>query len=471
MSGTHGRISPLLTDLYELTMACGYWKCGLHEREAVFDLTFRRNPFHGGYSIACGLADAINYVRQFHFEADELSYLGTLTGAGGQPLFEAAFLDYLGGLRLACDIDAIPEGTVVFPHEPLVRVRGPLLHSQILETTLLTLINFQTLVATKAARVCQAAHGDPVLEFGLRRAQGIDGGMSASRAAFIGGCAATSNVLAGMRHGIPVKGTHAHSWVMAFDTELASFEAWAGAMPHNAVFLVDTYDTLEGVRNAVKAARRLRENGREMAGIRLDSGDLTHLSIEARRILDEGGFPDAAIFATSDLDEYSIARLKAEGARVTIWGVGTRLVTAYDEPALGGVYKLTAIQGADGAWQRKLKLSEQSEKISNPGIHQVRRFHANGLFTGDMLTDVLLPASTLPDDAQAGDLLVPIFRRGELVYDPPPINAIRQRTAGQLARLAPGIKRFQNPDEYPVRLEPGLEELKARLVKEARRPA
>jgi nicotinate phosphoribosyltransferase len=471
MSGTHGRISPLLTDLYELTMACGYWKCGLHEREAVFDLTFRKNPFHGGYSIACGLADAIDWLRDFRFEAEERAYLGTLAGAGGQPLFEAAFLDYLGGLRLACDVDAIPEGTVVFPHEPLVRVRGPLLHAQILETTLLTLINFQTLIATKAARVCQAAQGDPVLEFGLRRAQGIDGGMSASRAACIGGCAATSNVLAGMRHGIPVRGTHAHSWVMAFDTEGAAFEAWAGVMPHNAVFLVDTYDTLEGVRNAVQAARLLREKGREMAGIRLDSGDLARLSIEARRILDEGGFPDAAIFATSDLDEYAIARLKAGGARVTIWGVGTRLVTAYDEPALGGVYKLTAIQGADGAWQPKLKLSEQSGKISNPGIHQVRRFQSEGMFTGDVLIDVLLPANPPPGGAPSEDLLVPIFRRGELVYDPPPLDAIRRRSADQLARLAPGIRRFQNPDEYPVRLDPGLEALKARLVRQARRAA
>jgi nicotinate phosphoribosyltransferase len=477
------KYSPLLTDLYQLTMAYGYWKSGTHEREAVFHLSFRKNPFQSGYSIACGLADAIEFVEAFRFDEDELAYLGTLPGNNGEGLFEREFLDYLRGLRLTCDVDAIPEGTVVFPHEPLLRVRGPILQGQLLETALLNIINFQTLIATKAARVCQAAGDDPVLEFGLRRAQGIDGALAASRAAHIGGCAATSNVLAGLRYGIPVKGTHAHSWVMSFESEEDAFEAYAAAMPNNCVFLVDTYDTLEGVHTAVRVGRKLRERGYDMVGIRLDSGDLAYLSIEARKILDEGGFPQAVIVASNDLDENIITSLKQQDARVGVWGVGTKLVTAYDQPAMGGVYKLGAIRDPGEPWQYCLKLSEQTEKISNPGLQQVRRFCTNGEFIGDMLfnegeavdgADLIVDpvdstrTKKMPPEAVAEDLLVPVFRQGERVYARPSIEAIRLRAKEQLAGFYSGVKRFLNPHRYPVGLEPALHRLKTDLILKAR---
>jgi nicotinate phosphoribosyltransferase len=306
----------LFTDLYELTMAAGYWKAGLAEREAVFQLFFRQHPFGGGYTIAGGLADAIKHLQRLRFGDPEREYLASLKGGGDRPLFEGGFLDHLGQLRFTGDVAAVPEGTVVFPQEPLVRVQGPLLQAQIVETMLLQTINFQSLLATKAARICQAADGDPVIEFGLRRAQGGDGALAAARAAYIGGCAGTSNVLAARRLGIPVKGTHAHSFVMAFPSELEAFDAYVHAMPDNSILLVDTYDTLEGVCHAVTTGRRLRARGHELAGIRLDSGELGRLSIEARRMLDEAGFPEAVIVASNDLDEHQIARLKAQGARI-----------------------------------------------------------------------------------------------------------------------------------------------------------
>ena len=474
----------LLTDLYELTMAYGYWKSGMWQREAVFLHHFRKPPFGSGFTIACGLAPAIEFLERFRFAEDDLGYLESLRGNDGNPLFEREFLDVLGALKLTCDVDAIPEGTAVFPHEPLLRVRGPLLQAQILETPLLNLINFQTLIATKAARVCLAARGEPVLEFGLRRAQGIDGAISASRAAYAGGCAATSNVLAGKLFGIPVKGTHAHSWVLSFDTELEAFDAYAKAMPNNCVFLVDTYDTLQGVRHAVEIGRKLRAQGHEMAGIRLDSGDLAWLSIEARRILDEGGFPQAQILASSELDEHLIESMKLQGARITVWGVGTRLVTGDEDPALGGVYKLTAIRDPDGAWKHKVKLSEQVVKITTPGFLQVRRFRYDGEYMADMIWDELLgpppDAPTIVDpkdmtrrrEIPAGtpfhELLVPIFRQGRRVYDPPSLHDIRAHTLDQLDHFHLGIKRFVNPHQYPAGLELGLFDLKTQLILEAR---
>lgn len=479
----HKKYSVLLTDLYQLTMAYGYWKNQVHENEAVFHVFFRKNPFKSGYSVACGLEDAIEYMRGFELDKEEIDYLATLCGNDGKPLFEKGFLDYLHDLKFTCDIEAVPEGTVVFPHEPLVRVRGPIIQGQLLETALLNIINFQTLIATKATRVCYAAEGEPVLEFGLRRAQGIDGAMAASRAAHIGGCAATSNVLAGMRYNIPVKGTHAHSWVMSFDTEEEAFEAYANAMPNNCVFLVDTYDTLEGVRTAVRVGKRLREKGHEMVGVRLDSGDLAYLSIEARKILDEGGFPKALVVASNDLDENIIASLKQQGAKIGIWGVGTKLVTAYDQPAMGGVYKLAAIRNKAGEWNYSIKLSEQPIKVSNPGVQQVRRFRLGDEFVGDMIynegadmkSDRLLVdpvnmtrSKKMPVEAVHEDLLVPIFKKGELVYQTPPIAEIRQRTFDQLKCFHGGVKRFLNPHEYPVGLEVGLHQLKTELILKAR---
>lgn len=475
----------LLTDLYQLTMAFSYWKSGIAEREAVFHLFFRENPFQGGYSVACGLAPAIDYVESLHFDEDDLAYLGALPGADGRPLFEPAFLDYLRGLRLACDLDAVPEGTVVFPHEPLLRVRGPVLHCQLLETPLLTLINFQTLVATKAARVKQAAGDAPVIEFGLRRAQGIDGGIAAARAAFVGGCDSTSNLLAGRLYGIPVRGTHAHSWVMVFDDEPQAFAAYAAAMPNNCVLLVDTYDSLEGTRHAAETGRWLRAQGHALQGIRLDSGDLAYLSQQARRILDEEGFASSVIVASGDLDEHLIASLREQGARIDVWGVGTRLTTAFEQPALGGIYKLAAVREPDGTWAHRLKVSDQVTKTTTPGILQTRRFEGAEGLVADMIWDELLgpggaPATIvapedptrrklLPEGLKSEDLLVPVFRNGQRVYDPPAIEQTRARVRHQLSRLHPGIKRFLNPHGYPAGLQKDLHELKTRLILQARK--
>ncbi len=474
----------LLTDLYQLTMAHGYFKSGMAEREAVFHLFFRKNPFGGGFAVAAGLEQVVDFLGNLAFADDDLAYLGSLQGNDGEPLFGADFLEYLKTLTFSCDVDAIPEGTVTFPHQPLVRVRGPLLQAQLIETALLNLVNFQTLVATKAARVTVAAGGDAVLEFGLRRAQGIDGALTASRAAYVGGCAATSNVLAGKLFGIPVRGTHAHSWVMAFDDEDAAFEAYAAAMPNNCVFLVDTYDTLAGVDAAIRAGRKLRERGFEMAGVRLDSGDLAYLSVEARKKLDDAGFPDALIVASNDLSETVIESLKQQGATIAVWGVGTKLVTAYDQPALGGVYKLAALRDADGQWEPKVKLSEQLIKVSTPGVLQVRRFvDDNGVFLGDVIFDELagLPKPCVvvdPSDATrrkvftpattSRELLEPVLRAGRQVRPHEPLDTIRERAQREQAGLHAGIRRLLNPHTYPVGLEAGLFAEKQRLVLAAR---
>jgi nicotinate phosphoribosyltransferase len=473
----------LLTDLYQLTMAYGYFKAGIHDREAVFHLFFRNNPFRGGLAVAAGLATALDYLENLRFDQDDMAYLAALRGNDERPLFEPAFLDFLQRLVPQWDVDGIPEGTVVFPHEPLLRIQGPLLQAQLLETALLNIINFQTLIATKAARVVMAARGEPVLEFGLRRAHGVDGALAASRAAYLGGCAATSNVLAGRLYGIPVKGTHAHSWVMCFDDELQAFRAYAEAMPNNCVFLVDTYDTLQGVRHAVEVGRWLRQRGHELMGIRLDSGDLAYLSIEARRILDQAGFPDALIIASNDLDEHIIASLKQQGATIGVWGVGTRLVTAHDQPALGGVYKLAAIRQRGGPWQYKVKLSEQAVKVSTPGILQVRRFSSGGQALADVIYDRDLPLpdacvmvdplevtrrKTMAAGTPGEDLLVPIFRHGKRVYQVPSLDEARRRTQEQLSALPAGVKRFVNPHQYPVGLEERLHQRKTELMLKAR---
>jgi nicotinate phosphoribosyltransferase len=473
----------LLTDLYELTMAYGYWKLGMKDIEAAFHLTFRKLPFDGGYAVACGLTQVVDYLQNFHFDEDDAEYLASLNGNDGKPLFPKEFLQYLQGLDLACDIHAIPEGTVVFPHEPLVRVTGPLLQCQILESALLNMVNFQTLIATKAARICLAAEGNPVMEFGLRRAQGIDGGVSASRAAFVGGCAGTSNVLAGKLYDIPVKGTHAHSWVMVFDGELQAFRGYAEAMPNNCIFLVDTYDTLQGVRHAVTVGKELRRAGHEMVGIRIDSGDLAYLSIEAHKILETAGFGDKIIVGSSDLDEYLIESIKDQHAPINSWGVGTRLATAFDNPALGGVYKLTAVKNDDGRWGYKVKLSEQLIKVTTPGVLQVRRYSRNGDYSADAVYDLqtgIEEPSVIVDPMNptrrkrisAGtrykDLLVPIFEGGRLVYQVPCSREARERCLENLACLHPTIKRLLNPHEYPAGLEARLHDLKIDLIREAR---
>ena len=489
MALTDPASSALLTDLYELTMALGYWREGRTEQEAAFHLYFRTAPFRGGYTIACGIEPALAYLEGLRFTDEDLGYLATLRGVDELPLFPREFLDALGSVRLTLDVEMVPEGTVVFPNEPLVRVRGPLLQAQLVETALLTHIGFPTLVATKAARMCLAANGGEVLEFGLRRAQGPDGGLSASRAAYVGGCSSTSNVLAGQRFGIPVKGTHAHSWVMVFDDELEAFTAYADAMPNNVVFLVDTYDTLDGVRHAIEVGRRLRARGHRLLGVRLDSGDLAYLSTETRRLLDAAGFTDTAILASNELDEHLIESLRQQGAAITVWGVGTRLATAYDQPALGAVYKLTAIRDASGEWTPRLKVSEQAAKTTNPGLLQVRRYletrprASRGEYAGDMLIDELTPPNgdaTMVDpfdltrrkrfaaDAPYTLLLQPAMRSGKRVHEPEPLSAARDRGQKELAGFHAGIKRLVNPHRYPVGLERGLHDRKTALVLAAR---
>lgn len=476
-------LSPLLTDLYQLSMAQGYSRTGRLSDHAVFQLIFRRLPFKGGYALAAGLEQVLELIERFRFAREDIEYLATLRTSDGTALFSQDFLAYLRELELSLDVDAVPEGTVVFAHEPLVRVRGPLLQAQLLETALLNAVNFQTLIATKAARVVHAARGQEVLEFGLRRAQGADGALSASRAAFIGGCAATSNVLAGQRFGIPVRGTHAHSWVMAFDDELSAFEAYAEAMPHNCVFLVDTYDTLEGVRNAIVAGRKVRELGGKLLGIRLDSGDLAWLSTEARKLLDEAGFQDTAILASNDLDEHVVESLVLQQAAITIWCVGTKLVTGHDDAALGGVYKLSMIGKNGGPLEPRIKLSEQPSKISNPGLQQVRRWIRNDRYIADAiydeaqgceqptrLVDPFDPTRqrVMAPELAYEDLLAPVVRAGKRVAAPPPLVQVRERAQREIARLDPAVRRLVNPHEYPVGLSAQLYAERLKLIQKAR---
>lgn len=476
----------LLTDFYQLTMAYAYWKSGKGEQDAVFNLFFRKHPFNGGFTLAAGLDYVIDFCRNFKFEKADLEYLEVMKNKDGSPVFEAAFLDYLQHLEFTCDIDAVEEGTVVFPNAPLVRVRGPLIQCQLLETPLLNIINFQTLIATKAARINIAAQGEPVLEFGLRRAQGIDGALAASRAAYIGGCTSTSNVMAGKLFGIPVSGTHAHSWIMSFETELEAFEAYADAFPDQCVFLVDTYDTLNGVKNAIKVAEILRSKGKEMVGIRIDSGDLAYFSSKSRQMLDEAGFPDAKIVASNDLDEHIIASLKTQDSEIDVWGVGTKLVTAYDQPALGAVYKLSAVKLEDGSWEPKVKVSSQSIKINVPGYHNVKRYFSRGKAVADMIfledfeidpksvviidpVDATRRKRLMPAFYQEEVLLKPIFKKGQLVYQIPSLMEIRDRAGNQLDMLDKTHKRLVNPHLYPVGLEENLHHLRMELVLKAKK--
>lgn len=471
----------LLTDFYQLTMAYAYWKSGKGEQQAVFNLFFRKNPFEGGFSIAAGLDYVVDFCKNFRFGEADLDYLRQMKQADERPMFAPEFLAYLKDLRFTCDIDAVEEGTVVFPNAPLLRVKGPLIQCQLLETPLLNLVNFQTLIATKAARINLAAQGAPVLEFGLRRAQGIDGALAASRASYIGGCSATSNVMAGKLFGIPVSGTHAHSWILSFATELEAFKAYADAFPDHCVFLVDTYDTLSGVKNAITVGRLLREKGKEMLGVRIDSGDLAYFSGQARQLLDEAGFPKAKIYASNDLDEYIISSLKTQDAAIDVWGVGTKLVTAFDQPALGAVYKLSAIKNEAGDWVPKVKISQQSLKINIPGVHNVRRYFSKGKAVADMIylegqtidpkgimiidpNDATQRKRLMPSFYEEEELLTSIFRKGKLVYALPSLQEIRTRVTTQLAAFDKTHKRLIHPHVYPVGLEENLHQLRMELV-------
>ncbi|MBO1320710.1 nicotinate phosphoribosyltransferase [Acanthopleuribacter pedis] len=465
------------TDLYQLTMAAGYFAQGRHEAPAVFHLFFRKHPCGGAYAVLAGLADVVDFLREWHFSTEELSYLASLQRRDGQAMFPPEFLNYLAGMELSCDIDAPAEGSTVFAFAPILRVRGPLLQVQLLETVLLNLINFNTLVATKAARICSIAGDDPVLEFGLRRAQGLNGGLSASRSAYIGGCAGTSNVAAGLAYDIPVKGTHAHSWVMSFENETAAFEAYASTFPADSVLLVDTYDTLVGVKRAVTVARKLAEKGHQLLGIRLDSGDLARLSTAARDILNEAGLPEVKIVASNDLDEYAIRDLKAAGAAIDMWGVGTKLATAYDQPALGGVYKLAGLQLPGQPWRDTMKVSDQAVKTSIPGPQGVRRFFRDGRAVGDVIYHQALGCAregvarqtlggeSLPTWARVDegvDLLQPLFRSGQFVGELPSIHQTRAFAAAQLQQFAPEVLAIEQAVPYSVSLEQRLAATRAR---------
>lgn len=444
----------LITDLYQLTMAQGYWCQGWAERTAVFHWTYRRAPFAGNGVLVCGMQTLVEALENWGFSNCDIEYLASLEAADSTPLFRADFLGWLATQRWTGEIDALAEGTWALPRTPLVRVTGPLVQAQLVETMLLTILNFQTLVATKAARVVRAAEGDEVLEFGLRRAQGIDGGISASRASYIGGCRATSNVEAGKRFGIPVKGTHAHSWVMAFDDEADAFERYSKSLPNNVVLLVDTYDTLQGIRNAVAVGLAMQSRGEKLLGIRLDSGDLAQFSIQARQMFDDAGLHYVRIVASSDLDEYAIRKLKQQGAAIDVWGVGTKLVTAFDQPALGGVYKLGAIADDSGALQPRIKRSDDAIKVSDPGQLSVSRVWCNERWYADLVhqaNETPEDAATshevsgievfderldgnrfLPSDVRFESLLRPLMRGGKALGATESIEQIRERAAREL---------------------------------------
>jgi nicotinate phosphoribosyltransferase len=472
----------LLTDFYQLTMAYGYWKAGIHENETVFYYSIRKAPFRGTYGICAGLGTFIEYLNNFHYTKEDIDFLARLKNTKKQAIFDADFLDYLTHLQLSCDIDAIEEGCVIFPQEPLVRIKGPLIQCQLLESILLNIINFQILIATSAARLIQATQGEPVLEFGLRRAQGFDGALMASRAAYIGGCSATSNVLAGKIFDIPVQGTHSHSWILSFDSELEAFRAYAKTFPDRCIFLVDTYNTLEGIKHAIKVAEELQPQGFHFAGIRLDSGDLAYLSKAARKLLDEAGFKEAIIIGSNDLEPFIIKSLKDQQAQINVWAVGTHLITAFEQPALDGVYKLSAIKSDREEWNYKIKLSEQTIKISTPGFLAVRRFYLDdtyghaiadaiyderqGITEACTIIDPVDPTKryAIPPNTPYRELLHPIFRKGKLVYKIPLLKDSREKTHLELQHFHESIRRLLNPHIYPVGLAENLYHLRLKLI-------
>ena len=470
----------LLTDLYQLTMMQGYFERGSKET-VVFDMFFRSNPNKAGYSIAAGLEQVIEYIKGLHFTYDDVAYLRSLK------IFSDEFLHYLSGFHFSGDIYAIPEGTVVFPKEPLIKVVAPIMEAQLIETAILNIVNHQSLIATKAARVVYAAAGDSVLEFGLRRAQGPDAGLYGARAAIIGGCSSTSDVLAGKMFDVPISGTHAHSWIMSFEDEYTAFKTYANLYPSACILLVDTYDTLKsGVPNAIRVFKEMREAGIPLTkyGIRLDSGDLAYLSKKARKMLDEAGFENAIISASNDLDELLIHDLKVQGAKITLWGVGTNLITSKDNPSFGGVYKLAAIQEQDGSFVSKIKLSENTEKITNPGNKTIYRIYdkETGKMRADVISfadecineneDLLLfdPVATWKKTKLAAgtftvrELLLPIFLNGECVYDSPSVKEISAYCKQEKETLWDETMRLFNPHKVYIDLSQKLYDEKQALL-------
>lgn len=476
----------LLTDLYQLTMMQGYFNNDTNNHEVVFDLFYRNNPSKNGYAICAGLAQTIDYIKNLRFTEGDIAYLDSLN------IFQKEFLEYLKDFRFTGDIDAVPEGTVVFPMEVLMRVKAPIFEAQFVETALLTMINHQSLIATKAARVVRAAEGDPVLEFGLRRAQGPDAGIYGARAAMIGGCAGTSNVLTGQMFDVPVSGTHAHSWVMSFDEEIEAFRAYAKLFPDKCILLVDTYDTLgSGVPNAIKVFDEMKAAGIPMTsyGIRLDSGDLAYLSKKARRMLDEAGHEKAIISASCDLDEMLIADLKRQGAKISLWGVGTNLITSSDCPSFGGIYKLAAEIDKEGNTIPKIKISDNPEKVTNPGIKKLVRVYDKQ--TGKVIADIIALEDEVFDETKdlvlyaanarwkktklkansytLRELFIPVFRKGQLVYDSPKTMDIKKYSEGELETLWEEYKRLVNPQIMEVVLSDGLYALKEKMLENYKR--
>ena len=472
----------MMTDLYELTMMQGYFLNGNNDT-VVFDMFYRTNPSGSAYAITCGLAQVIDYVKNLSFSYDDIDYLRSLH------IFREDFLSYLAGFHFSGDIYAIPEGTVVFPKEPLIKVIAPIMEAQLVETAILNIVNHQSLIATKASRVDYAAGGG-VMEFGLRRAQGPDAGTLGARAAVIGGCTGTSNVLAGELFGIPVQGTHAHSWIMSFPDEYTAFKTYADMYPDACILLVDTYDTLKsGVPNAIRVFEEMRSRDihPKLYGIRLDSGDLAYLSKKARAMLDEAGFTDAVISASSDLDEYLIDSLRTQGAAITSWGVGTNLITSADNPAFGGVYKLAAIKKADETeFTAKIKISENPEKITNPGNKTIFRIYDNETkkikadlicLVGehyDISEDLRIfdPISTWKKSTIPGgtyhmrELLVPVFLNGQCVYESPDTMSIKAVCQQELDTLWDENRRLMNPQTVYVDLSQPLFDLKRRLLED-----
>ena len=470
----------LLTDLYQLTMMNGYLRNGKQRDIAVFDLFFRRNNVIT-YSVAAGLEQAVDYIRNIHFEADDIQYLRSLG------LFDEEFLEYLRTFRFTGDLYAVPEGTVVFPEEPIITVRAPILEAQFVETALLNMVNHQTLIASKSAKVAYAARGDTVMEFGLRRAQGPDAGIYGARASVIGGCRSTSNVIAGKMFGIPVAGTHAHSWVMNLPSEYEAFRAYARLFPDACLLLVDTYDTLRsGVPNAIRVFDELRAAGHEPKGIRLDSGDLAYLSKRARELLDDAGYPNAIICASGDLDEYLINSLKNQGAKIDLWGVGTKLITSADMPALGGVYKLSALYPAEGGEIPKIKLSDNSDKITNPAFKDVYRIYDKK--SGKAEADLIVVRGEVIDESEPLTIFHPketwkrttftdyrvrpltqqILRGGELVRPLPSLAEICMYAEQEKESFWDEYKRPDNPHVYKVDLSQKLFDIKNKLISEIR---
>ena len=472
----------LLTDLYELTMMQGYFK-NPTDQVVVFDAFYRKNPCDGGYAICCGLNDVIDYIKNLHFTYEDIQYLKSLN------MFEEDFLEYLKGFHFTGDIWGIPEGTVIFPREPMLKVIAPISEAQLIETAVLNLLNHQSLIATKAARVCYAAKGDGVMEFGLRRAQGPDAGIYGARAAVIAGCVGTSNVLAGTMFNIPVLGTHAHSWIMSFPSEYEAFKAYAKIYPNACTLLVDTYDVLgSGVPNAIRVFKEMREEGIKLTkyGIRIDSGDLAYLSKQAYRMLCDAGFPDAIISASSDLDEYLIDSLKQQGAKINSWGVGTNLITAKDNPAFGGVYKLAAVKNSgDKEFTPKIKLSENTEKVTNPGNKKIVRIYdkESGKIRADLICldeetfdendDMIIfdPIETWKKTRiKAGtytlrEIMVQVFRHGECVYEETASTMeIRKRCLEEQDTLWDETRRLVNPHQMYVDLSDELYKMKSELL-------